>query len=343
MIQTKDTKIDIVIIGLNCEKTLEKCICSVLKIDYNMDFIDIYYVDGGFNDNSKKIAQKYSKVNIIELNLEYPTPGKQRNEGWLKGNSKYVQFIDSDTILDKNWLKKAVNEIKKDKKIGAICGNRKELYPEKSIFNWIGNLEWNLAYGEISEFGGDVLIKREVLEKTKGYNSNLVAGEDPELSHRIIKLGYKIVRINTDMTKHDLAMTTVKQYLKRAYRTGYAFAEVNFLHNEMWKTEVKRILKRGGISLGLISIGLLLILINKILAVSIILLGIYILFRPRLQLVKKFMYNLKLTKKESKLYCWHLSVIVLPQLIGVLRYYIGKILNKPLRNKKNKLSTGGIN
>lgn len=329
-------EIDIIIIGLNAEKTLKNCIESVYNLNYNLEKIKIIYVDGGSKDNSIKIA-KDMKVECIELKLKYPTPGKQRNEGWKFGESELVQFIDSDTILDKEWFKNSIS-ILEDEKIAAVFGNRIEKYPEKSIFNFIGNLEWNAKSGEADFFGGDVLIKREALDKIAGYNNDLIAGEDPECAYRIKKLGYKLIKLDCLMTTHDLAMYKIKQYWKRAYRTGYAYAEVNTIHDEVWKSDLKRILIRGGVSTILILTGVLLsFLYFNLLILS--MLGFLFLIKPRLTLKKYFMKEMNINEKEAEIYSWHASFVVIPQLLGALRYYLGKIIKKPLRNKANKLNT----
>ena len=100
--------IDCVLIGVNCSKTVGNCIASIISANYPNEKLHLYYVDGGSTDNSIAIAEHYSEVRIIALNLEYPTPGAGRNKGWMQGNSPFVQFLDSDTLLDAEWLSKAV-------------------------------------------------------------------------------------------------------------------------------------------------------------------------------------------------------------------------------------------
>ena len=91
------------------------------------------------------------------------------------GSSKYIQFLDSDTVLDSEWLGKAITAIQSSK-AGAVAGDRREMRPEASVFNWIGDLEWNGEPGEAECFGGDVLASREALERTGGYDPDLSAG-----------------------------------------------------------------------------------------------------------------------------------------------------------------------
>jgi cellulose synthase/poly-beta-1,6-N-acetylglucosamine synthase-like glycosyltransferase len=341
--------IDCILIGVNCSKTLGSCIASIISADYPNEKLHLYYVDGGSTDNSIAIAGLYKNVTIIELNLEYPTPGAGRNHGWKQGNSPFVQFLDSDTLLDADWLRKAVNAMD-DKRIGAVLGFRTEIYPERSVYNWIGDIEWGRAVGKSDCFGGDVLIRRQALEKTGGYDEILVGGEDPELSRRVIRAGWEIIRLDAFMTKHDLAMKTIKQYLRRAFRSGYGFAAVRSREAKagtpFWKYDLLKIIIKGGGFLCCSALSCLLLLfahtITAILAIALLLLafGSTMLLSPRLFRINKFMHDDKLTRTEAKRYAWHCSLVVLPQLFGVIRFYAGQIFHKPLKNRRNTLKTG---
>ena len=70
-------------------------------------------------------------------------------------------------------------------------------------------------------------MQREALEAVKGYDENLIAGEEPEMCRRMRERGWKILHIDRPMTGHDLAITQWSQYSRRAMRTGYAYAEVS--------------------------------------------------------------------------------------------------------------------
>ncbi|NTV99300.1 MAG: glycosyltransferase, partial [Chlorobiaceae bacterium] len=338
--ETPVADIDCVLIGVNCAKTLGRCIESVFSGSYPRENLHLYYVDGGSGDNSIAIAENHQGVTVIALDPEYPAPGLQRNHGWKAGKSPFVQFLDSDTILDPNWLQKAVDAMQ-DGTVAAVNGYRRELHPDRSVYNWIGDLEWNGLPGESDCFGGDVLVRRSALGKTGGYDETLVGGEDPELSRRIIRAGWRILRLDALMTSHDLAMTTVKQYLKRAFRSGYGFAAVRAREAEagssFWKYDSEKIaIKAGGFFLLQVLSILLLTLVNlpamKLAALLFSLVGTALLLSPRLFRIEKFMHEFHLTKPEAIRYSWHCSLVVLPQLAGMVRFYAGSIFSMPLRN-----------
>ncbi len=322
-------KIDVVIIVLNSAKTLSACIQSVQACRYPQELITIFYADGGSRDDSVRIAESHGARSIL-VDAEYPTPGGQRNAGWKAGEAPLVQFLDSDTILDPDWLFVAVGKLEAG--LGAVCGDRREMHPERSTFNWIHDQEWNGKPGVADFFGGDVLIRREALESTGGYDPGIVAGEDPECAYRVRKAGYRILKLDCPMTRHDIAMYKVRQYWKRTHRSGYGFAEVHSLHRDFWGNEVARIWIRGGFFL----LGCALLPIAFFSPVFFIfpVLGFFLLFRPRLLLVRKFMNCMSLEQREARIYAWHTSLAVVPQFFGLLRFHLGKVFRCPLRNKR---------
>lgn len=340
--------IDCVVIGVNCEKTLGRCIESIRASDYAAEKVHLFYVDGGSDDKSVDIART-AGVEVLSLGDAHPTPGRGRNAGWKKGSSPLIQFVDSDTVMERDWLTKGVEAIN-DQDVGAVQGYRVEMEPEKSVFNWLVSLEWNGPAGNADAFGGDVLIRRQILEETGGYDEILVAGEDPELSQRVRDKGWRILQLDTIMTHHDIAMFHISQYWRRAFRSGYGFAAIidrgAGRKRRFWFTEFRRIVVRGGgflLFLCIACCSLLLALVFSAvfwpLFVMSLLLAFFLLFIPRLFRVNAFERTMVLQQKEARIYAWHCSLVVLPDIFGVLRYFIGKALGKPLRNRSNRLRT----
>jgi len=340
--------IDCVVIGINTEATLARCLQSIIDCDYPTEKLHVIYVDGGSSDKSIDIARA-AGVQLIRLQNRHPTPGKGRNVGWRAGHSPLVQFLDSDTILEPDWLTKGVQHVTQEG-TGAVQGYRKEIHPDKSVFNWLTSLEWNGPPGEAEAFGGDVLIRRTILEETGGYDEFMVAGEDPELSQRVLDTGWRIQQLDTVMTHHDIAMFKISQYWKRAYRSGYGFAAVidkgAGRSRKFWFTEFRRIVIRGGgtlfLSLFAICQLIMSLALHKLFfftSVISILLATVLLFWPRLFRVKNFREALNLSEKQGRIYAWHCSLVVIPDILGVIRYYFGKATDRPLRNNPIKLKT----
>jgi len=328
--------IDIVIIGLNCASTLRECLESVLRARYTAGHVQVIYVDSGSTDESQAIARQFPGVIVLELDAPYPSPGAARNLGWRSGSAPVVQFLDSDTVMHPDWLSVAIAGLSES--VGAVRGLRQERYPEKSVFNWIADQEWNSQPGDCDTFGGDALVRREILEASGGYDEELVGGEDPELSERVRQLGWKVRQLDAPMTLHDLAMYRLEQYWRRSYRTGYGYAAVAWLHDDrgFWLREVIRILIRGGVAPLIGLAGLLSMMMGWYLCGLLAIPALGLLFQPLLLCQGRFRRSMGLTYVGALTYSLHCSLVVIPECFGVLRYWVGEFCGEPLRNSRSE-------
>jgi hypothetical protein len=73
-------------------------------------------------------------------------------------------------------------------------------------------------------------MRVKAFEMAGGFRPELIAGEEPELCVRLRENGWKIWRLNAEMTQHDAAMSRFGQWWVRSVRSGYGFAEVVRLH-----------------------------------------------------------------------------------------------------------------
>ena len=99
--------------------------------------------------------------------------------------------------------------------VAVVYGRRHERHRDQTIYNRLADLEWNMPIGEAKACGGDAMILAEAFCRTGGYNPSIIAAEDDELCLRIRREGWKVLRIDGDMTIHDMAMTRFAQWWKR--------------------------------------------------------------------------------------------------------------------------------
>ncbi len=321
-------QIGIVIIGINEEAHIADCIRAVRAVNYPQELLEIVYADGGSTDRSAELASGFEGVRVIKLDNPHPTPGRGRNAGWRAISAPIIQFLDADMIIDPDWFLNALEHMKDN--IAAVCGSLNEIHPEKNIYHILAEMEWAGDEGLCDFFGGGVLIKRNVLLDAGGYDETLIAGEDPELSYRVRKKGWSIRRIKSPMARHDINMSSFYKYLKRSFRSGYAYAEVSmrFIKNKekMWLKENIRISLRtllplvitgGGFAFDYILPGI----IAALIVIAKPLLGI-----PKVKIKKNRSWN------HAVQYGVHTIIVIYPQFLGLIRYFWGRINCKPLRN-----------
>lgn len=233
-----------IVIGRNEGERLVSCLQSVKS-----GVRDFVYVDSGSTDGSISAASEIG-ASIVELDLSQPfTAARARNEGFSalrmrNPNVRFVQFIDGDCTLSPGWLSKAYTFIYRRSDVAIVCGRRRERNPEVSVYNRLCDVEWDTTIGETLTCGGDSLVRVEAFESQGGFNGQLIAGEEPELCLRLREKGWKIWRLDAEMTRHDAAMTRFSQWWVRTVRSGYGMTEVVQLHWRsplaIWKKEVAR-------------------------------------------------------------------------------------------------------
>lgn len=227
-----DAAVGVVAIGRNEGERLRLCLESLVR---DALVRRVVYVDSGSTDGSVALAQSLG-VDVVHLDLsEKFTAARARNAGWrrlvqLQPNLGYVQFVDGDCEVVGGWLAGAVAELARDNTLAVVCGRRKERYPDFSVYNKLCDLEWDTPLGDALACGGDALMRVEALQRVNGYREDLIAGEEPEMCYRMRQLGYRIVRIDLDMTLHDANISRPSQWYQRTKRAGHAFAEWAALH-----------------------------------------------------------------------------------------------------------------
>ncbi len=245
----------VVVIGRNEGERLRRCLVS-LKKAYEGTGARIVYVDSGSTDGSRELARELG-AEIVDLDLSTPfTAARARNAGVARLRQimpalGFVQFIDGDCELAPGWPGIAMQAITAQGDIAVVCGRRREIHPDRSIYNRLCDMEWNTPIGEAAACGGDSLMRASAFESVAGFRDDVIAGEEPELCFRLRRAGWRILRIDHDMTRHDAAIERFGQWWKRAKRGGHACAEAIALHfKDGERSEAKRALSILAYSLG---------------------------------------------------------------------------------------------
>lgn len=313
----------IVVIGRNEGDRLNRCLLSLVSL-----IDDIVYVDSGSTDQSVSLAKSLG-VEVLELNLAIPfTAARARNEGLiqlLQLNPKLtlVQFVDGDCEVVPGWLEQATQALSEHPDWGVVCGRRRERYPQQSLYNLLCDLEWNTPIGEAKACGGDAMMRIEAWRQVQGFNPSLIAGEESEFCLRLRREGWKIQRLEGEMTLHDAQITRFGQWWQRSLRSGHAYAEGAWLYGKVPERhrvkETKSILLWGAlvpaIALGSLWLShgwsLLLFLGYPLMTYK-----VYRYFKTRF------------TPRHSRLYAINCILIKFPQAQGQIQFYLNKLLGK---------------
>lgn len=218
--------IGIIAIGRNEGERLRRCLASVVGRGW-----PVVYVDSASTDGSPAMARELG-AEVVDLDMSIPfSAARARNEGMTRllavaPDVQYVQMVDGDCEVVDGWIERAKQELDANPKAAVVCGRRRERFPEASIYNRIADIEWNTPIGEARSCGGDAMFRVSAFQEAGGYDNSVVAGEEPELCQRLREKGWKVFRIDAEMTIHDSAMLRFGQWWKRSVRSGYGAMDV---------------------------------------------------------------------------------------------------------------------
>ena len=106
----------IIIAVYNAEKYLGETIESILNQSFDSSKVQVILVDDGSSDESGRICMKYKEThpdNFIYVRQENQGQSIARNNGLDYAEGKFVNFLDSDDILERNVLKEVNDGFRK--------------------------------------------------------------------------------------------------------------------------------------------------------------------------------------------------------------------------------------
>ncbi|HPO11360.1 MAG TPA: glycosyltransferase [bacterium] len=188
----RDFLISVIIPTRNSSRTIEKCLQSIK--DQSYENIELIVVDNNSTDNTKDIANRFTDK-VFNFG---PERSYQRNFGVDKASGEYVLVHDSDIYFNRDSIKECV-EIFEKENCDAI------ILPEKSI--GVGFWAKVKSFERSFYVGNDYIeaarfFKKDVYKKIGGYDEEMYAGEDWDLTIRLRESGYKISRAKI-FVEHD--------------------------------------------------------------------------------------------------------------------------------------------
>jgi len=231
-------KIAFVILTKNSGRTLEKCLGAVAGLKGEFD-PEVIIVDGGSTDNTLDIVKRYrGELDIKVLYDGGRGLGYARDVGWRASSAEYIVMLDSDVIVNKDFLREAVKVLQKDEELGAVAAKLKPVsldrgwlgrFQEKNLAIYLHHLDPPYPAKAVALHTACTVFKRKVLEKIGGFDAYFnLAKEDSDVSYRIRKAGYKLSYLNIYALHLERA-----RILKLNFRYGRSFILISRKHPDM--------------------------------------------------------------------------------------------------------------
>lgn len=239
---------EIIIVVHNALLHIKKCIDSIIK---NTDFpYKITIVDNCSNAETKNYL-KTLQVKLISNSKNYGF-GYANNQAIRESNSKYICFLNSDTIVTQNWLTRLIDCLEKNNAgiVGPVSNyvssevqqipfdyfqpldvennSPIEVFSEKV---WKENSEKSVETNRL--IGFCMVTKKEVLDKSGIFDERFEFNfEDDDLGLRVIEKGYKLYCALGVLVYHYGGKSFSERFKQPSYNV--VFEKSKKLYIEKW-------------------------------------------------------------------------------------------------------------
>ena len=210
--------ISVVIPAYNAEDTIELCLDSLMRLNYPKDRMEILVIDNGSTDRTPDIIKNYP---VRYLKEHKKGPGAARNKGIENAKGDTIALLDSDCIVDENWLSEGeagTNYF--DISGGTILPynptNWIEVYCDKRKL--LQNLKRCLECNYMPT--ANMFVRKEVFQKIGKFDTAFQWAEDVDFSWRAFLAGFKLGITNGAIVylKYEVKLLDLyTQYFKYGY------------------------------------------------------------------------------------------------------------------------------
>lgn len=260
-------EVSVIIPTKNRHSNLKACVETIIQSYSSYPYKELLVIDSSEDPSVREMNKK-----LIERvgGRYYFETGKgvslARNTGILKSSGEILVFADDDFIVDKNWIKKIIENYKDADVMGCTgrmltyrndeiselyekCmsfdrGEVKRIFTKKDIsvlkllktVTLIGNkrlfektpVPWAVGYGFYS-------FRRKIFDIVGYFDENLgrgaifVGGEDPDIFYRTLKHDYKMIYEPNAIIYHNHRQK-YEDILKDAYNSGKSIKAITTKH-----------------------------------------------------------------------------------------------------------------
>ncbi len=184
----------------NRPQEIKELLDSLLTTNYISPF-EVIIVEDGSTQRCETIIDAFSdKLDISYYFKQNSGPGASRNFGMKKAKGDYFILFDSDCIIPENYLTEVENELNTayvdcfggpDKALKSFSKTQKAINFAMTSFLTTGGIRGGSeVINNFQPRSFNMGISKKAYLTSKGFG-NIHPGEDPDLSIRLWKLGFK--------------------------------------------------------------------------------------------------------------------------------------------------------
>lgn len=224
----KEPNFSFIVPVYNRPDEVEKLLFSISQLEYNKDF-EVVIVEDGSTVTCETVCSRFREsVNISYYFKTNSGPGESRNYGMRKASGNYFIILDSDCILPDSYLQAAERALEldyvdcyggPDAAHDSFTPLQKAInYSMTSFFTTGGIRGGSEKLDKFQPRSFNMGLSKEAFEITRGFGK-IHPGEDPDLSIRLWKAGYRTRLIKDAFVYHERRISW-KLFFKQVNKFG---------------------------------------------------------------------------------------------------------------------------
>ena len=218
---TRAPLVSVIVLNYNGLAYIRNCLDSVLNTKYPS--LEVILVDNNSNDGSFEICKSlYGNCGFVKL------VRNDANHGYALGNNigathctgKYIVFLNSDTVVDEDWLGNAISVLEQRPRVGAAQCRIMSL-TDRRVVQSAGNFlscfglskirgagdlytgQYPAVDAVFSAVGAAMIIRRSVAETIGCFDPVFyLTAEDGDLCWRVWLYGWEVVHLRDSIVYH---------------------------------------------------------------------------------------------------------------------------------------------
>jgi glycosyltransferase involved in cell wall biosynthesis len=222
----------------NRPEEIRELLQSMTELHWAGTFEVVIIEDGSTLSSEKVVREFQDRLQISYYFKPNSGPGDSRNYGMRKARGNYFLILDSDVILPPDYLKEVESFLSSnfrdcfggpDAAHHSFSDTQKAInYAMTSLLTTGGIRGRKQALNKFQPRSFNMGLSKKAFEVSGGFN-NINPGEDPDLSLRLLKLGFETALIPNAVVFHKRRINWEKFY-RQVHKFGQVRPILNLWH-----------------------------------------------------------------------------------------------------------------